>query len=124
MHELRTTPGSGGDPDKTKPPTRVEDLWGVPPGVSIADSRPRRPRPAPSAAGLSNNDALTLYRAARDCMVAGAYTGAAALLRRLILQVAVEQGNGTGTREEAERLFGVVEALLDLSRDTRPAANA
>ena len=57
-------------------------------------------------------------------MVAGAHAGAAALLRRLILQVAVEQGNGAGTREEAERLFGVVEVLLDLSRDANRPANA
>ena len=125
MHELGTTTDRTGDPDKTKPPTRVEELWGcMPPGAAVAESTPGH-RPAhPPPTALSNDDALTLYRAARDCMVAGAYTGASALLRRLILQVAVEQGNGTGTREEAERLFGVVEALLELSHEGDRPANA
>jgi hypothetical protein len=124
VHELGTTHDRTGDPDKTKPPTRVEELWGcMPPGSAVAESTPGH-RPADPTAALSNDDGLTLYRAARDCMVAGAFTGASALLRRLILQVAVEQGNGTGTREEAERLFGVVEALLELSHEGDRPSNA
>ena len=96
----------------------------MPPGAAVAESRPGRSPAHGADAVLSDDDARTLYRAARDCMVAGAHAGAAALLRRLILQVAVEQGNGVGTREEAERLFGVVEVLLDLSRDANRPANA
>jgi hypothetical protein len=121
VHELRSTDSPGGDPDKTNPPTRVEDLWGVDPGV-IADSRPSRPVPETPASG--NGDAFTLYRAARDCMMAGAYTGATALLRRLILQIAVEQGNEAGTRDEAERLLAVAESLLGRQDDRDRPSNA
>jgi hypothetical protein len=113
VHELRTDRYEGGDPDKTKPPTRVEDLWGIAPlRGAMAEPTPRRPHPQPPANALTDDDALTLYRAARDCMVAGAYTGATALLRRLILHVAVVQGNDAGTRQEAERLLGVAEGML------------
>ena len=122
MHELR--PRRDPDPDKTKPPTRVENLWGVSPGVPLADARPRRAIPNPSATALSSDDAFTHNRAARDCMMAGAYTGAAALLRRLVLHVAVARGNETGTREDAERLFAVAETLLGIGRDQGPSSNS
>ena len=124
MHELRKKRGPGGDPDQTNPPTRVEDLWGVSPGVALTDSRAHTPRPIADKATLGSGDAFTLYRAARDCMTAGTYTGAAALLRRLILQIAVEQGNEAGTRDEAERLLAVAESLLGLQSDTDRTSNA
>jgi len=119
VHEFN--PGHDHDPDKTKPPTRVENMWAVAPGVALADARPRRARTAPAAAALSSDDAFTLYRAARDCMTAGAFTGATALLRRLILHVAVVKGNEAGSREDAERLLAVAENLLGLDRD--PSSN-
>lgn len=124
MHEPRTDPYAKGDPDKTKPPTRVENLWTVSPGVALADGRPPRVRPAPGPDALSSDDALTLYRAAQDCMTAGAFTGATALLRRLILHVAVVEGNDAGTREDAERLLAVAENLLGLARDDDGSSNA
>ena len=124
MHELRTDPYAKGDPDKTKPPTRVENVWNVSPGVSLSDGRPRQRPVPPASSGLSSNDAFTLYRAARDCMVAGAYTGATALLRRLILHVAVVKGNEAGTRDEAERLLAVAETLLGLAGTEDHSSNA
>jgi len=102
----------------TKPPTRVESLWAVSPGVALADARPRRARPIRGGTGLSSGDAFTLYRAARHSMTAGAFTGATALLRRLILHVAVVKGNEAGTRQDAERLLAVAESLLGLDRSS------
>jgi hypothetical protein len=103
------------DPDKTNPPTRVEDLWGWRPDRR-AHSRPNGdseagPRPD-SPVVLADNDAISLYWAARDCMIAGAYSGATVLLRRLIVHMADEATNKAATREEAERLFASVEELL------------
>jgi hypothetical protein len=45
-------------------------------------------------------------------MIAGAYSGATVLLRRLIVHVTDETANKAGTREEAERLFACAEELL------------
>jgi hypothetical protein len=94
----------------------VEELWGCAPR-----SRPEFLRetgeievgPSPrSAIALTGNDAMTLYWAARDCIIAGAYSGAAVLLRRLIRHVTEEKANEAGTREEAERLLEFAEVLL------------
>lgn len=103
------------DPDKTNPPTRVEDLWGWRPDRGV-HSRPNGdseagPRPD-SPVALTDNDAVSLYWAARDCMIAGAYAGATVLLRRLIVHMTDETANKAGTREEAERLFACAEELL------------
>ena len=81
----------------------------------------RRPRGCVSSRGprekavrrlLSGNDAMTLYWAARDCLIAGAYSGATVLLRRLILHMTEEKAFEAGTREEAERLMAFAEVLL------------
>lgn len=114
MHELQRPGRADGDPDKTKPPTRVESVWAVTPGVALADEWPRRPAAPRRRSALTKNDTFALYRAARDCMSAGAYTGAVALLRRLILHVAVAQGHKAANRQEAERLLAVAETLLGL----------
>lgn len=117
MHEFTRRFKRPGDPDKTNPPTRVEELWGWRPGRWSAprsnngDDSKAGPRPD-SPIALSGNDAMTLYWAARDCLIAGAYAGATVLLRRLILHMTEEKADEAGTREEAERLLAFAEFLL------------
>ena len=116
VHEFTRRIGRPGDPDKTNPPTRVEELWGFAPGHRAdlqRDGLPPDVGPSPrSAIALTGNDAMTLYWAARDCLIAGAYSGATVLLRRLILHMTEEKAFEAGTREEAERLMAFAEVLL------------
>ena len=117
MYEFTRRIHRAGDPDKTNPPTRVEQLWGWRPDAR-PDARPDDERdhaagPHPdSAIALTGNDAMNLYWAARDCVIAGAYAGATVLLRRLILHLTEEKAGEAGTREEAERLLALAEDLL------------
>ena len=117
MHEFTRRIDRAGDPDKTNPPTRVEELWGYTPGhradlQSVELQSDVGPSPH-SAIALTGNDAMTLYWAARDCIIAGAYSGATVLLRRLILHMTEERAYQAGTREEAERLLAFSEVLLE-----------
>lgn len=125
MHELIRQTDRGGDPDKTNPPTRVEELWGCTPGHrhdAMADESGSEVGSHPAAAiALTGNDAMTLYWAARDCLIAGAYSGATSLLRRLIFHLTDERADEAGTREEAERLLTLAEMLLD--RPPEPPAD-
>ena len=66
-----------------------------------------------AAIALTGNDAVSLYWAARDCLIAGTHSGATALLRRLIVHLTAEKADEAGTREEAERLLAVAEMLLN-----------
>ena len=117
MHEFTRRIGRAGDPDETNPPTRVEELWGCTPRHRAeleTDDLPSDVGPSPrSAIALTGNDAMTLYWAARDCLIAGAYSGATVLLRRLILHMTEEKAFEAGTREEAERLMAFAEVLLE-----------
>lgn len=117
MYEFTRRIHRSRDPDKTNPPTRVEQLWGWRPGARpdarLDDERDHAAGPHPdSAIALTGNDAMNLYWAARDCLIAGAYAGATVLLRRLILHMTEEKANEAGTREEAERLLAFAEHLL------------
>ena len=116
MHEFTRRIGRAGDPDKTNPPTRVEELWGCTPGNRpdlLTDGPGPDAGPSPnSAIALTGNDEMTLYWAARDCLIAEAYSGATVLLRRLILHITEEKAGEAGNREEAERLLGFAEVLL------------
>jgi hypothetical protein len=108
MHEL-TKRANSHDPDKTNPPGRVEELWGgrPPRGETTCEENLDG-----AAIPLTGNDAMSLYWAARDCLDARAWSGASALLRRLILHLSEEKPPGEGTREEAERLLTFAELLL------------
>ncbi len=123
MHEFTRRIGRPGDPDKTNPPTRVEELWGFTPAnrSSLHDHDAEiEVGPSPSSAvALTGNDAMTLYWAARDCLIAGAYPGATVLLRRLIQHLTEERANECGTREEAERLLAFAEHLLGRPHEPR-----
>jgi len=106
-----------GDPDKTNPPTPVEELWGCPhchdTHAPLPDGHgPRTDAYAGAAIALRGNDAMTLYWSARDCLEAGVYPGATALLRRLIVHLAEERADEVGTRREAERLLALTEMFL------------
>lgn len=117
MHELIRPTDRGRDPDKTNPPTRVEELWGCTPGHTpypMVDESGSGPGLRPIAAiALTGNDAMTLYWAARDCLIEGSHSSATALLRRLIFHLTEEKSGEAGTREEAERLLALAEMLLD-----------
>src|SRR4051812_1075244 len=52
-------------------------------------------RPGPSVPGLPN-DLERAYREARDSVVAGAYTGAVMLCRKMLMHVAVDKGDESG----------------------------
>jgi hypothetical protein len=124
MHEFTRRIDRLGDPDKTNPPTRVEELWGWRPGrwpePRLNDRGDSEVGPRPdSPIALSGNDAMTLYWAARDCLIAGAYSGATVLLRRLILHLTEEKADEAGTREEAERLLDFAEHLLGRPSEPR-----
>jgi hypothetical protein len=67
---------------------------------------------------------LALYRAACDCVAAGAHAGATALLRRLILHETARTSRHGATREEAERLLATAETLLGLSDSGDRASDA
>ena len=129
MHEFTKRVDRVGDPDKTNPPTRVEELWGgtpgsMPPGLLRDESGPRAGSRPVAAIALSGNDVMTLYWAARDCLIAGVYSGATALLRRLIVHMTDEKADEAGTREEAERLLSLVETLMGRPREPRDDRSA
>jgi hypothetical protein len=98
-------------------------LWGAVSSPDLARTALRR-RFAPAAHRPSGGDELALYRAACDCVSAGAYAGATALLRRLILQETARTTRRGATREEAERLLEAAETLLGLSKPDERASNA
>jgi hypothetical protein len=111
------------DPDETKPPSRVDELWGWTPPRGLARSAAKG-RAHPPAPVPSTSDMLALYRAACDCVAAGAHAGATALLRRLILRETARTSRHAATREEAERLLATAETLLGLSKPGDRESNA
>jgi hypothetical protein len=126
MKKRERTEDRSDDPDKTNPPTLVAELWGWA-RIFDEDGPPADERDAEgpdhrdAAIELSGNELVTLYWAARDCMIAGAYSGATALLRRLIGRVADERVHDDHSEAEAERLFAVAAALLGRPPDAPPA---
>lgn len=122
MHKPGTRADRGGDPDKTNPPTPVEELWGCPHCHNTAaplsdDVGLSADVYSGAAIALRGNDAMSLYWSARDCLEAGAYPGATALLRRLIVHLAEERADEVGTRKEAERLLALAEMFLERPPD-------